>query len=178
MGLALLFSSGCAATPSTEGPLDTGVKELGALVIGMCPAGEGFSRAIGIAELVNTDPMMAVVIDSVRLLEADGVALREGFVVLLNEGEGGYGGGFEVPPSVEEHSAAAAGLWERRVPVAGATLPPLSRANLLLGVVDEPRGAHTVMGAEISYHRGESRYLAVSGIGAEFVPADDPACRG
>jgi len=143
----------------------------------MCPATETFSRAIGAAHVVNTDPVREVIIDSVELLEADGVVLRDSYLIPLDSDSESFGGGFRLPPSIGEASEEQVRLWDQRVPLEGATLPPLARANLLLGVADELEGSKTVMGAEVRYRVGNQRYRAVSGVGGEFVSPDDSACK-
>jgi hypothetical protein len=142
----------------------------------MCPATAEYSRGIGVAVLKNTNSQSSLVLDSVQLLEADGVWLRDSYIMPLTDKIDVYGGGFQVPPINDDLSPEQLDLWKRRIPLAGATIPPLGSANMLLGVVDEPVGKRRVLGAQINYHFNGSYYRAISGVGAEFFPLGDESC--
>ncbi|MDR0504468.1 MAG: hypothetical protein LBG70_01480 [Bifidobacteriaceae bacterium] len=176
--LLLVSVAACAGSPIDGGPLEAGTDELESIMFEMCPATAEHSRGIGWEVIKNTDPRSSVILDSVQLLEADSVRLQESYIIPLSDDQTNvYGGGSELPPVDDGLSAKQLEFWKQRIPLAGATIPPLGSANILLGVIDQPDGKQRVLGAQINYHINGSYYRVLSGVGGSFLPQDHQLCK-
>jgi hypothetical protein len=143
VGLALLpaaLLSGC-----------TGAAEVGPLGGGggaasLCTPIGGVEPVVFGNELLRNGGAGTVTVDSVRLVEANGLALKDAFLLPVNNKV--LLGTRTVPPE--------AGTWSKRRRAAGATLAAREEANLALLLDRQPSGEFSDI--EVRYTAGGERY--------------------